>query len=101
MATAIARTHMRARVQSPMLMTSAIAPIVQKWVRWASAPNKAESANEAHSTRVARVVGSMSDMSRIVAARGAETCPRPPVGRPNIGGCEYNRNHQHHRGAGA
>ncbi len=62
-AVAIASAHMRARVQSPMLTTSATAPIVQKWVRCAIAPKIAASANAAHSTRVVKAAGSISLMA--------------------------------------
>ena len=38
MATAIASSHMRMRPQLPMFTMSEIAPMVQKLVRWATAP---------------------------------------------------------------
>ena len=49
-ATPMASTHMRMRVQSPRLTMSATAPMVQKWVRCAMAPKATASAKAAHST---------------------------------------------------
>jgi len=46
----MASSHMRMRVQSPMLTMSATAPMVQKCVRWAMAPKTAASAKADHST---------------------------------------------------
>ena len=54
MATAMASTHMRMRVQSPRLTMSATAPMVQKWVRCAMAPKATASAKAAHSTVAVR-----------------------------------------------
>ena len=51
-ATAIARTHMRMRVQEPMFTMSLIAPMLQKRVRCAMAPNTQLSAKPPHSTVV-------------------------------------------------
>jgi ribonuclease J len=50
MAVAITKAHWRMRDQSPMLITSLKAPMVQKWVRCAMAPNATESAKQIHST---------------------------------------------------
>ena len=50
----MANTQARMRDQSPMLKTSATAPIVQKWVRWAMAPNTAASVKLAHKMRAVR-----------------------------------------------
>ena len=50
MAVAMASTHMRMRVQSPMFTTSAMAPMVQKWVRCANAPKTVASAKADHSS---------------------------------------------------
>ena len=49
-ATPMASSHMRMRVQSPMLTMSATAPMVQKCVRCATAPKATASAKLAHST---------------------------------------------------
>ena len=59
-ATPIAMAHLRMRVQSPMLTTSATAPIVQKWVRCAIAPNSTDRPNAAQSTPLARAFRSIS-----------------------------------------
>src|ERR1700684_587437 len=49
-ATAMANSHMRMRVQTPMLTTSDTAPIVQKPERFAAAPKTKASANAANAT---------------------------------------------------
>src|SRR4051812_13312641 len=49
-ATAIARSHMRMRAQLPMFTTSETAPIVQKLVRFATAPKTNAIANPAQAT---------------------------------------------------
>jgi len=49
-ATPMAKAHMRMRLQSPMWMMSPTAPMVQKWVCCAMAPNTIERANVAHNT---------------------------------------------------
>jgi hypothetical protein len=64
MATPMASSHIRMRVQSPMLTMSATAPMVQKWVRWAMAPKTAASANAAHRTRWVRPGRSDSCIAR-------------------------------------
>ncbi len=76
-ATPMAMTHMRMRVQSPMLTMSATAPMVQKWVRWAMAPNRTESANAAHNTWVATAWRSMSCMAGFYAAVASAHRRRP------------------------
>jgi len=58
-ATAIASTHMRMRVQSPMLTMSAMAPMVQKFVFWARAPKTIAQAKLLHNTALASVSGSI------------------------------------------
>ncbi|GIX25872.1 MAG: hypothetical protein KatS3mg122_3103 [Caldimonas sp.] len=50
MATPMAMTHMRMRLQSPIVTMSDTAPMVQKWVRCAMAPKRAASTKAAHST---------------------------------------------------
>ena len=62
-ATAMASTHMRRRVQSPMVITSAIAPLVQKRVCWATAPNSTASAKAHHNTVVLNASMSISGMT--------------------------------------
>src|SRR5580765_2058547 len=62
-ATPIAITHMRMRVQSPMVTMSETAPIVQKWVRCAIAPNSIDRPNADQSTSAARDYGSASSTS--------------------------------------
>ncbi len=62
MATATANTHERMRAQSPMLTTSLMAPMVQKWVRWAVNPNNADSANTLVKTQSVREGRSISCM---------------------------------------
>src|SRR6185437_5182598 len=52
-ATAIARSHMRMRAQLPMFTRSDTAPMVQKLVRFATAPNTKASAKPAHATTAA------------------------------------------------
>src|SRR5690348_14752690 len=52
-ATAIARSHMRMRLQLPMFTTSETAPMVQKLVRLATAPNTKASAKPPHATTAA------------------------------------------------
>ena len=69
-ATPIASTHMRMRVQSPMLTMSATAPMVQKCVRWAIAPNSTASAKAPHSTASQRIEVEFLH-ERIVAAAPA------------------------------
>ena len=49
-ATAIASSHMRTRLQCPMLTTSEIAPMVQKFVLLAIAPNTNASAKPPQTT---------------------------------------------------
>jgi hypothetical protein len=49
-ATPAASSHMRMRLQSPMLTMSATAPMVQKCVRCATAPKTTASAKLAQST---------------------------------------------------
>ena len=49
-ATATASNHMRMRVQSPVLTMSATAPMVQKCVRWATAPKTIARAKLPHKT---------------------------------------------------
>ena len=53
-ATPMAIDHIRIRPQSPMLTMSATAPMVQKWVRCATAPNTSASANANQSTCAVR-----------------------------------------------
>src|SRR5689334_20731282 len=59
-ATPMAMTHMRMRVQSPMVTMSATAPIVQKCVRCAMAPKSAAKTKAAHSTWAASADRSIS-----------------------------------------
>ena len=82
MATPMARTHMRMRVQSPMLTMSATAPMVQKCVRWAMAPKATASPKAAHSTVAVRpgksdscMRGTLVDASPGAAARAAAAEP--------------------------
>jgi hypothetical protein len=77
-ATAIASTHMRRRVKSPMLTMSASAPIVQKCVLCAIAPKASASAKADQSTRVVSEAGSGVVMREL----------SPPAVAPDIGGCE-------------
>jgi len=53
MATAIASSHIRIRVQSPMLTMSDTAPIVQKFVMLPMKPNIAPSPNPSQTISVA------------------------------------------------
>ncbi|MNT46612.1 hypothetical protein D3C72_1832720 [compost metagenome] len=62
MATPIARPHMRARVQSPMLTTSETAPMVQKCVRCSTAPNRKVRTNVLSSTVRESAARSISGM---------------------------------------
>ena len=54
MATAMASSHMRMRPQSPMFTTSDTAPMAQKPVRWAAAPNRKASAKPSSGTTIQR-----------------------------------------------
>ena len=56
-ATAIASSHMRMRFQSPMLTMSDTAPMVQKLVLLATAPNTNASANAPHTTMAESAAG--------------------------------------------
>ena len=76
-ATPMASSHMRMRVQSPMLTMSATAPMVQKCVRCAIAPKAAASANAAHSTWVDEP-GEIGFLHR----RDSRQAPRRRDGRP-------------------
>ena len=83
----MASTHMRARVQSPMLTTSETAPMVQKWVRWVMAPNTTANANEAHKTLAARLLISISVMSGLSCGfDGFVTVPADRVSRYTASG---------------
>ena len=62
MATAAASAHMRRRVQSPISRMSATAPMVQKLLRWAAAPNAAP---------IAKATQAMAGRARGVSMAGA------------------------------
>ena len=66
-ATPIASTHIRMRVQSPKVTMSATAPMVQKWVRWAIAPNATDKVRAAHSTCAFKASRLISLMLRLSA----------------------------------
>ena len=53
----MASTHIRIRRQSPKFAMSAIAPIVQKFARWPTAPNTAPSAKAPPVTTAGRDSG--------------------------------------------
>src|SRR5574343_608289 len=59
MATPIASSHMRMRLQSPMLTMSDTAPMVQKWVFWPMAPKAKATAKASQRTGVVAILASM------------------------------------------
>ena len=84
MATAIASTHIRMRCQLPKFTMSAIAPIVQKLTRLATAPNTNASANASEATSSGSLATSAGSMDSIIApgAPAAGTPLTPPGTRP-------------------
>ena len=74
---------MRMRDQSPMFTTSAMAPMVQKWVRCANAPNSTDSAKALHSTVVVRACRSDSFMDGLWRRPGPSR-PDPTPGFPRL-----------------
>ena len=81
-ATAMARTHMRMRVQSPMLTMSDSAPMVQKCVRWVMAPKATARENADQRTvevSALRLMESISILSRdCLSGLGHRTTPPTP-----------------------